>query len=281
MKILLDTNIILSDPTVLSKKKASVSLLIPFPVLLELISISLTRRGGSSISDIVISALKKNIVQIYKLSTISSAETLETLAYRLPKKHIELIAAVQELSKQGEEVSLATQDRVLSQALVAMGIKTIDPKELQDILSEEPEIDEKINHDAKALLSGQTRHFVFGIIVGVLGNVLALLIWTNFERIVSTATLWGTILIIIAVGVVLYALRGRFRLQYGFSEFIFGIVLATKVFWPDFNYPKLNPIDLLQILGGIYVMVRGLDNIGRALKGTRFAFYWDRFSGES
>ena len=280
MKIILDSCIIISDPTVLSKKKPSISLVIPFSNLPEL-KYSTMLRGVQSLSAVVNSAIKENLVQVYKPATTPSSDTLGLPSYGLSPGDLASITAAQELLEQGENVILATQDRVLSQYAAAIGIKTIDLKILQDILSEDIELNKKINRAAKALLSAQTRHFVLGIVVGILGNVLVSLIWVHFERIVATATAWGTIIAIVIAGLLIYSLRARFRLQYGVFEFIFGIFIATKIFWPDFDYTSLKPLDLLQLLAGIYVMVRGQDNIGKALRGTRFAFYWGRFSGES
>jgi uncharacterized membrane protein YeaQ/YmgE (transglycosylase-associated protein family) len=140
--------------------------------------------------------------------------------------------------------------------------------------------DSNIQRKAKNILSTQTRGLVIGIIVGCLGNILTTWVWTHFEKIIDTATIWGTILLIIFIGISLYSFRGRFRLQYGIFEFFFGIVVASKVFWPDFDYSKFKPLDVLQIMAGIYVMIRGQDNIGKALMGTRFAPFWSKFSGE-
>lgn len=276
MKILLDTNIILLDPTLLSKKKSDVSLIVPFPVRLELATVSFVREGVSAISKILDAAVKEKIVHIYKLTSVPSIEPPE----KLSKTDIELITAAQELQQSNGDVRLATEDKPLANFAATIGIQCINLNQLQKMFSTDTAYDSNIQRKAKHILSTQTRGLVIGIIVGCLGNILATWIWTNFEKIIDTATIWGTILLIIFIGISLYSLRGRFRLQYGIFEFFFGIVVASKVFWPDFDYSKFKPLDFLQIMAGIYVMMRGQDNIGKALMGTRFTPFWSKFSGE-
>ena len=44
--------------------------------------------------------------------------------------------------------------------------------------------------------------------------------------------------------------------------------------------PAFSPTSGITILGGLYVMVRGLDNIGTGLKGSTWEPRWRRLSGE-
>lgn len=276
MKILLDTNIILLDPTLLSKKKSDVSLIVPFPVRLELATVSFMREGVSSISKLLDAAVKENLVQIYNLISVPTSEPAE----KLSNTDIEIITAAQELQKIDDDVRIATEDKALANFASNIGIQSINLNQLNNIFATDTDLDSNIQKKAKSILSAQSRSLILGIIVGCLGSILVSWVWDNVEKIIGTATIWGTISLIILIGISLYSLRGRFRLQYGIFEFFFGIVIALKVFWPDFDYSKFMPINVLQIMAGIYVMVRGLDNIGKAVKGTRFAPFWSKFSGE-
>ena len=105
-------------------------------------------------------------------------------------------------------------------------INCINLNQLKKIFLTDTDHDRNIQKKAKNILSTQTRSLIIGIIVGCLGNILVSWIWSNFEKIIDTATVWGTILLIIVIGISLYSLRGRFRLQYGIFEFFFGIVVA-------------------------------------------------------
>ena len=79
----------------------------------------------------------------------------------------------------------------------------------------------------------------------------------------------------------LYALRGRFGITYGVAELTIGFLTAAKVFVPTFNFGTVGWRDLLSILAGLYVVVRGLDNVGKALEATPYDSAWRRFSGET
>jgi hypothetical protein len=76
---------------------------------------------------------------------------------------------------------------------------------------------------------------------------------------------WGTMVILPALGVLLFWFRARFRLVYGLTEFGVGAVTAIRVFWPAFNYATVQVVGVLQMLGGIYIMVRGCENVGKGL----------------
>jgi hypothetical protein len=53
--------------------------------------------------------------------------------------------------------------------------------------------------------------------------------------------------------------------------------------WISVNvFPLTSTLDVasgLQVLGGLYVVVRGLDNVGNGLKGTRYEPNWRRIFG--
>lgn len=246
------------------------SLVIPFSVHTELESIS-------QMNHLVDKAVKGGHVQIQTLSTIPSIQRTN----KLSRTDIELITLAQEIQGQGEEVVIASEDRRVGEAAASLGIAYIRLNGLEELMSKDTEIDQKINREAKSLLSLQKRELIVGFLSGFIANLLATLLWTHIDVVVATVTVWGTISAILCLGILMYTLRGRFRLHYGVFEFLFGIFIATKVFWPDFNYDKIKPTDILQVVGGIYVMVRGQDNIGKALQGTRFSPLWKRFSGES
>ena len=55
-----------------------------------------------------------------------------------------------------------------------------------------------------------------------------------------------------------------------------GLVAALRVFWPAFDYANMSGLSVLQVLGGLYIMVRGLDNVGKGLVGTRLGSRWDQ-----
>ena len=113
--------------------------------------------------------------------------------------------------------------------------------------------------------------------IGIAG--IAVLVWHFRQRLVSTVPVWGTVLVIAVAGPLLYALRGRQRLVYGVAETAIGLYSALSTVAP-FVWghptvpPAFGPSSGVAIAGGIYVMVRGLDNIGTSLKGTGWESRW-------
>jgi hypothetical protein len=73
--------------------------------------------------------------------------------------------------------------------------------------------------------------------------------------------------VILGAGLALYAIRARFPVGYGVGELVIGSLATINVFFPTFDDQGLNRAAWLQVLAGLYVMVRGLDNIGEGLEG--------------
>ena len=163
----------------------------------------------------------------------------------------------------------------------AAGLRVVDAATLRALVNEicQQEIAERAKAAATATsarIREQRRVFAALVFAGV--GVLA---WEHPEEIVRTVTVWGTFAALAIVGTCLYALRGRFRLTYGVAESTIGFVTAAKVFAPTFNFGTVDWRDLLSILAGLYVVVRGLDNVGKALEATSYESAWRRFSGEA
>lgn len=100
-------------------------------------------------------------------------------------------------------------------------------------------------------------------------------------RIPSNTPAIATFVGIPLLGIGLFWIRERYRLSYGIAEFAFGIFGAIAAFWPDFDYSTLDQKLSLQAAGSLYVMVRGMDNIGKGLEGTRWEGTWKRAFGKS
>lgn len=86
----------------------------------------------------------------------------------------------------------------------------------------------------------------------------------------------GFFLLLLGIGV--YAFRGHFRKACGVIEYIFGAVVT----W--YALPKsgdmLNESSWFQVAAGIYVRVRGLDNVGKVVKDEKNIEWWKRRFGE-
>lgn len=115
-------------------------------------------------------------------------------------------------------------------------------------------------------------NLIIGIIIGVASTLLALFVYKNLEKIIATINIWGTIISICISGLLLFVFREKQRLSYGVFEFLVGVLAIVLLFHSDnFDYSKIKfTLDFnVKLLGGLYIMVRGQDNIVKALKDTK------------
>jgi hypothetical protein len=108
--------------------------------------------------------------------------------------------------------------------------------------------------------------YVFSRLVGLAvphGNLFQI-VWSYFERPVwNSFILFGAMFI---VGFWVFMLRTYNRAFYGFVEMVVGAVIASSVDLNDADQKKM----LVVLAGGLYVMVRGLDNMEKGLPPEHF-----------
>jgi hypothetical protein len=110
-------------------------------------------------------------------------------------------------------------------------------------------------------------------------SLTATAVYSNAAVLLSTISVWGTIAALLLLGIGLFWYRQQYRLSYGVFEFLAGVIMSIYVFFPKFDYGNLGVSLGLQVLAGLYVMVRGLDNIGTGLQGTKLEAAWNRVFG--
>jgi rRNA-processing protein FCF1 len=173
-------------------------------------------------------------------------------------------------------VVVVTQDQRLRGFLSSKGMNALSAAEFLQESTEEP-ADLEILKSAKAFSLSQRRFVVFSVLLGLASSILGNFIYGNLSYLVATVSVWGTLVALPALGILLYWCRQRYRLLYGVFEFAVGMSMAYYVFFPVGNYSKLTVVQGIQIVGGLYVMVRGLDNIGKGVEGTRAGELWNRW----
>jgi rRNA-processing protein FCF1 len=112
------------------------------------------------------------------------------------------------------------------------------------------------------------------LLFGLVGNVLLYLALHYFAEIVSTIRIWGTVLAVPLLALFFYWLRQNQRMAYAAIEVVFGVVAAIYILPSGFDYSTIGVNTIIQVAGFVYVIVRGLDNLGVALETTRFARIW-------
>jgi rRNA-processing protein FCF1 len=254
----LDSSSLRRDPGILSLEKSDVRFVVPSGILTEL-------NRGEAIPALIQEAVGLGTATIKETVTFGERAVLE---------------AAHALQKEGREVVVVSEDREIRRFVGSFGIKVENSKECREDLQGSG-VNIELEKSAKKIPRGERIGLILQSLGGFVLNYLAHLVWDKRSLITKSANVWGTLLLILASGILLYCLRSRFRLTYAVLEILIGFATAASVFYPSFDYKALDALALLRILGGLYIMVRGQDNISKALEGTRFEQRWKKFSGES
>lgn len=277
MRYILDTSTILQSPEILARA-ATHKLLIPKAVFEELLA-----RGRDQLRSLLRSLINQALEAGAEITESPSTLREELLAsdrnaQRLGGADIDIArTAIGIVEQSGPgSVSVITLDKALMHFLASRGISSLTPTEfLSQVSASKP--DAKTLNSAESLSRSQRRYMLFSALTGALCSAVGSIIYSNASYLISTVSVWGTVLALPLVGIGLFWYRQRFRLSYGIFEFIVGIMMSGYPFFPDFNYAALGVVQGIQVLGGLYVMVRGLDNVGKGIEGTRMEGLWNRW----
>jgi hypothetical protein len=105
--------------------------------------------------------------------------------------------------------------------------------------------------------------------------VTARMVVFSYGQILRGLTGWRFVLLVPGLGVALYWYKSRFAVHSALAEIAFGCLLGSAVFLKTSSEP-LGFGTLLQFLASVYVVVRGLDNLGKAITDPRYADLWHR-----
>jgi hypothetical protein len=263
--LVLDTSIVIRNPTALGVKLNNYQIIIPDIVEREVEFIASKRRDTAGLPSLIRESADKGIVRIERAPSgfVGKLKTSSlTLADALIFQYLEY------LQTQGCEFTFVTADQELIELCAASGIATIGQTEFSFLLSKRKSEDATVSAKASRIKRSQWIHYAISLFVGVASSFATSFLFPYARRAFAYINVWGTVAAILLAGIAAYIFRARARLTYGFFEFTFGFMLAARVFWPKFDYATLAAGDYLQILAGVYVMVRGLDNIQKGSKGT-------------
>jgi len=93
------------------------------------------------------------------------------------------------------------------------------------------------------------------------------------------ADVWRVAIVLWMIGLLLYFVRSRYRLCYGVAETFFGVILSYMAFPKD--SPDYTLVKWLSFFAALYVMVRGLDNIGKSLRNDTAIRVWSWIFGDN
>lgn len=272
---LLDSNAVLQTPEVLAEARHC-KLLIPKAVLAKLAT-----RGREHIRKVIGALINDAIAagaEVIEAPPHIQCEPVasDLNAHQLNPAAMEIARTAIGLAESGQSVCVVTLDRALDVFLASRKIRSIAPAAFLEEQKWEA-ADTALLTSAKSYAAEQNRYLAFNAIVGILGAAGASAVFFNAAYLLSTISVWGTALGLPLLGILLFWYRQRYRLSYGVFEFLVGVMMAYFVFLPSFDFKTLGVIQGLQILGGLYVMVRGLDNVGKGIEeGTRLESVWNR-----
>lgn len=273
-RYIIDTNVLLQHPQILSRA-GNRKIVIPRAVMEEL-----SHRGKGSkwsdIADLVTSSIPSG-VKITDAPEKLKNEIIQSdrSAQRLSGADFDIARiAIAYAEQQGADAPcVVTNDKFLAYFLSSRNIKSITGPEFIGE-SKDDSLNKDIEDKAEKVVSSQKRYLITSFVLGVIASAAGDIIYSNINLLVSTITVWGTMVGLPVLGLALFWYRENYRLSYGSFEFCVGVIMSYYVFFPTFSYSGLGVTEGIQILAGLYVMVRGLDNIGKGVIGTRLEALW-------
>jgi len=279
LNYVLDTNAIIQSPEVLAWARRQ-KLLIPKAVLDEL-----TARGREHIRTVVRTLINEALNAGAEIIDAPSHLKIDLIAsdrnaQRLSGADIAVARTAIGLSESGMPVCVVTLDRALVTFLQSRSIRCITPREFLEEHSTSS-TDPELLQSARSISSEQKTYMVLSALLGAGVTLGATAAYSNAALLLSTISVWGTISALLMCGIGLFWYRQNYRLSYGVFEFLVGVIMAIYAFFPKFDYSTIGIAHGLQVIAGLYVMVRGLDNVGTGLQGTKLESYWNRMFGRN
>ncbi len=280
--IILDSNIILRQPKVLGLQIPEIHFLVPLDVIEEL-NFRATQRGATFDRriDLIEKASHQGTVSIINSDAPSYRQYRDVInSNKLSGADISIIAIALSLTNKGEQVKIATQDKAIWQIAKEHNIEILSEADVTNLLTNfiEPKTDasDTVQKEIVTYEKKEKRNFFTGILTGAIITFIASITYQNIDKVIGTINVWGTILVILIAGVGLFVFRERNKLSYGVFEFLVGVIAIIMLFQPThFDLSTLNfNLDFnIRLLGGLYIMVRGQDNIVKGLKDTKIGLH--------
>lgn len=282
-----DTNIIIKEPSILTKWNANYTVIIPNFVIEELHGVrnrKISKNQKRIISDNLFRSIEdaeeKGFINIYREKIVPSDKTFnDNYGQRLAFVDLQLLQLCLKLSDEKKEVILVTNDTPLRAMADNYGIKTYDLFQMMTYVSKLKTTNLNELKRTETIQNYLFRGVISNIIAGIISITFVFLINGTYEWISSNLNIGVTILLLFGLGVLFFLFRTNFRLVYGLLEYGFGFYISITIFTnKSFNYNDIGVVEIIQIMAGIYVMVRGLNNVDDGIKGTQFEPTWKKIT---
>jgi hypothetical protein len=196
-----------------------------------------------------------------------------TSALRLPEVTIINAALASRATTKTEDMWVSLRGEEAARMANALGLRATTPGMVSYVLRN------YAKHQALELsVKGFVRRYAIGTFIGLL--LLFALVYLGYQAVALIGRHVGDIHpLTVMCGVALFAaaafwFREHFRLHYGFAEFFAGCILAVTAVVPRHTSDTVGLPMLLQLLAGAFVIIRGLENIGKAVVDTPLEKWW-------
>lgn len=275
--IVIDSSAFFKQPGILSLSSPEAKLVVTGSVLNELTNFPLTGSGISFLPAIE-KAHENGTIQF---SIVPEGES--------PRQETPKLAFTQSLSGSNRrfltdalaykaahgdtEFALATDDKTIAEYAKSIGIETIKSSKLGAILSKGGSVVDAIAQLVNKATHSQLLWFVLNLAIAAFLVCFADWLSSRLHPLLKILEFGWSLAAILVTGFLFYLLRSYFRQAYGLTEIFVGVWVCLRLF----PLPPLEstspPTMMLQLLGGLYIIVRGIENFGRGLRGTRFYPY--------
>jgi hypothetical protein len=272
--IVLDLEFISRNARILQRKSAIVKFVVPHAVIEALQQ----RRQVESVAavhiDVIFMAEQHGYLRI--ASPIS--ETPPNIPLNLIPLQAQVLATALDERKRGADGALyvASADPALAKVARELGIVHLDARSVSSMLVKDAIDVEEIVNRLDAYSRYESRSIAVSAGAGALSALIVTIAVLNFGQIVAKIDVWGVVLAALTAGFSLYYARLRWRLAYAAAEILVGCLTALHPLLVTSSYAQMSPMSWLPVLGGVYVIVRGLENLGKALETTSYAGTWRR-----
>ena len=282
-RYILDSNIIIKYPKLINLKLDDGILVVTQQVIDELASHASRISLSESIAYLIDRALMDGTIQIVDIFTGDiESHAPQIIRSGLSTVDYSLLTAARYFLSQADEVKIATIDREVIKYCETLGINILRHDEIQLMLRIEKRslgseaLQVEIVDYEKKQNNRVLSQSIWGAVLPLVAFILGLFgkdFSNKLDHVVfSTITIWGPCLLFLMMGILLYYWRERRRLSYGIFEFLIGFFGIIMVFQSgDFVLSKIftNTETDLKLVAGLYIMVRGQDNIVKSLKDTK------------
>ncbi|MDP2685136.1 MAG: type II toxin-antitoxin system VapC family toxin [bacterium] len=277
-RYILDTNILIKAPSLLTKWSSRYRILIPDLVLQETGKVIGKIKGAENLLHKVDEATSKGFLHIIKSDPEKHIYSDELGKRRISYVDFQIAQLAKDYGKNKDDVFLVTEDRVLQRYAEEIGVKVLSLFNFQNIIQQLKTVDLKDIGKSKNVKTFQSKHLAVSFLLGIFLTVAIYVGYKNFELIVSGFPIWGTISLLVIIPFIFYWFRSNVRIAYAMAEFSVGFYSAYSTLKPlltNFDIKIFTDLTILvPILGGIYVMVRGLDNFSKGIRGTSLENKW-------